>query len=163
MRKILLLFISFLLLLSGCGNQPANTITKPHQIKVNSEILSLYDNPAKFEENYFEIFQYDDYPSDHSPVDSIIINQHHIYSISIVDETIITYKSISVGDDIDKVKDSFVYGQTLGSESYMVTFNNKNEEVDIDISNEKSYEGTYSILYEYYDGKIDRIFIYRHE
>ena len=113
MKKILLLFTSSILLLSGCGNQSASNISNPYEIKVDSEILSIYDDQTKFEDNGFETFYSGISLSDDNDFagfisykdNRILIDNNAVSTITIYDENITTYQSISPGDDSSKIEE----------------------------------------------------------
>ena len=122
MKKLLSLIILSALLLSGCGTAPASTSeNKPYEIKVGSETLSIYDNREKFEENEFEVFE------DSTSIAGIMAGckNNHIVVYNgellggpfIFSEDVITYKSISVGDDVSKIEDTFEYEVKSGDEN----------------------------------------------
>lgn len=172
MKKLLSLIISSALLLSGCGTESAsNAVDNPYEIKVGDQTLSLYDSSKEdFEENGFEVFESIDDPFyitndvDYSDWNNYIAYRdwgsdvNEIGCVYIFDDSVVTYKSISVGDDIDKLKKSFdkLYIQNdddchtsdvYGYLRYCATaFNSKGEEVSSFKELDENEKGTF-IMY----------------
>lgn len=156
MKKILLLFISSILILSGCGNQ--NTISNLYEIKTDSEILSIYDDQTKFEEKDFKTFYDGISLSDDNDFvgfvnyndNCILVDNNAISTMKIYDESIITYKSISPGDDSSKIEDTFENNQRSeyddGQSKYTIFFDKNGKELkDEDIEEEKAYSLSYDV------------------
>ncbi len=163
MKKHLLLFISSILLLSGCGNLSADSVVNPYELKSGSELLSLYGEKETFGENGFEVFDYESDLIRTPEINGIVAARNDISSINICDENVITYKSISVGDDISKVENAFEYEYQNYDSSYLVLFNDKNEEVDINSIDSQNNDITVTITYLFEDTKIKRIIIGKRE
>lgn len=166
MKKILLLFLLSILILSGCGNQ--NTVSNPHVIKADSNILSIYDDKTKFEENGFKTFYSGISLSDDNDFagfisyndNRILIDNNVISTITVYDESIITYKSISPGDDSSKIEDTFEHNNRFeyddGRCSYSIFFDKNGKELkDEDTEEAKAY----SISYDVNNSKIECITI----
>lgn len=156
MKKLLLLIILSALLLSGCGTESAsNVVANPYEIKVGDKTLSLYDSTKEdFEENGFEVYESTDdpiyitYDVDYSDWNNYIAYRdwgsdvNEIACVYIFDDSVVTYKSISVGDNIDKLKKNFyklfvdeddIYKSNVDAYGYLrynaTFFNSKGEEV----------------------------------
>lgn len=166
MKKILLLLVSSILILSGCGSQ--NTFSNPYEIKADSEILSIYDDKTEFEENGFKTFYSGISLSDDNDFagfisynsNRILIDNNAISIITVYDESIITYKSISPGDDSSKIEDTFEYNNRFEYDdakcSYTIFFDKNGKELkDEDIKEAKAY----SISYDVNNSKIESITI----
>lgn len=166
MKKILLFFVLFIFILSGCGKK--NTVSNPYEIKTDSEILSIYDDKTKFEENGFKTFYSGISLSDDNDFagfvsysdNRILIDNNVISIITVYDENIITYKSISPGDDSSKIEDTFEYNNRFEYDdaqcSYSIFFDKNGKELkDEDIEEEKAY----SISYDINNSKIECITI----
>lgn len=166
MKKILLLFISSILILSGCGNQ--STVSKPYEIKADSGILSIDDDKTKFEENGFKTFYRgislsndNDFAGFVNCNDNcILLDNDAVYMITVYSESIITYKSISPGDDSSKIEDTFEnhhkFEHDDGHCSYALFFDKNGKELnDEDIEEAAAY----SISYDASNSKIESITI----
>ncbi len=166
MKKFLILLITGILIFSGCGNQ--NTVSNPYEIKVDSEILSIYDDKTKFEEIGFKTFYSGVSLSDDNDFvgfvnyndNRILIDENEISIITIYDESIITYKSISPGDDSSKIESTFEHNNRFEYDdtkcSYSIFFDKNGKELkDEEIEEAK----VYSISYDVYNSKIECITI----
>ena len=114
MKKILPIFVALSLCFTGCASQKETKsvdINNPHEIIINGEILSYYDEIPLDTNNAYELST----------------NENKIRSITIKDSSVSTYKDISVGDSITKIIESFEHEYNIG-ENYMVIFNNGIEE-----------------------------------
>lgn len=166
MKKILLFFILSILILSGCGNQ--NTVSNPYEIKTDSEILSIYDDKTKFEENGFKTFYSgislsndNDFAGFISYNDNrILIDDNVISTITVYDESILTYKSISPGDDSSKIEDTFEHNNRFEHDGTQCSYNIFFDKNGKDLKNEDIEEAkAYSISYDVNDSKIECITI----
>lgn len=157
MKKIFLLYVSCLFLVSGCGSGQSASIDNPYEIKVGSETLSLYDDVDKFAENGFEVFEDRIFPEQNNETNCITVPHDEIYAIDIYENNVMTYKSISIGDDISKVTDTFSCVENLWSDDtvYGVCFDTDNNELPLE---NEADDGTF-ICYTTADSKIKRIFI----
>ena len=82
-------------------------------------------------------------------------DEDEIRSFCTRDNSVVTYKGISVGDKVSVVEDAFSYEQGIG-ESYNVYFDGTME-VDIE---EHGYEDELIVLYYYVeDGVIEEIYV----
>lgn len=154
MKKYFLFLIVSLFLLSGCSsNEPDN----PYEIMKDTSTLSYYDKKDDIDIEGFNILE--NTPKNVFAKDNnIIVNDDGIIRcITIIDDTVKTFKSISVGDEIDKVEEAFEYGHKNGEGYYAVLFNGNTEED----STSRSKEDTW-LWIQYYidDSKIELIRIY---
>ena len=168
MRKLLLLFITSILLLSGCGSQAANDAANPYELKVDSEVLSIYDDQTKFEENDFKTFyegislsEDDDFVGFMTCESNCILIKNNVVSaITVHDENTITYKSISPGDDNSKIEDAYEYDHKYvyddGDLSYTIFFDENGKELK---NEEAETAKAYSISYRVHNSKIQFITI----
>lgn len=161
MKKRYLLLITSLFLISGCSQSKSNEINvnNPYEVAKGTSILSYYDTEENINLDGFEILKNE--PSNvigicNQSDNRIIVNNGTIRSIYIVDENIITYKGISVGDSIDKIENTFEHEYKI-NDYYKVIFNNNIEE---DPANPNKEDAWIWIAY-YTDGsKITSILIY---
>lgn len=169
MKKFLLLFISSILFISGCSGLSASVPANPYEVKAGSKVLSLYDDAKEtFEENRFEIYEstedpfYITYDVDYTDWNNYILyrNREDINKIGCIylfDNSVLTYKSISIGDDLNKLKKTFdklyiqedddcetsdVYGYLRFCAAF---FNSKGEEVSSLNELDENEKGTYII------------------
>lgn len=167
MKKLLLLFVSSILLLSGCQGLSANAVTNPYEIKIGSKILSLYDDTKEtFEDNGFEVLELlDDYfeLENNNIVYRDYTENNEVCHISICDTGITTYKSISVGDDVKKLEQAFskLHGEDDHGfpGEYIVFFNSKGEEVNSSKDWDENERGSSIHYLTDDDSKITRIYI----
>ena len=96
-------------------------VSNPYEIGVNGDVLSYYDDKSHFESCGFEILN-NALKSTQSKRNNIFVNKDdHIRNIVVIDDNIITYKGISVGDGVDKILNNFEYENPLG-DNYSVLF-----------------------------------------
>lgn len=82
-------------------------VRKPYEFIYDGQTYSYYDNPDKFADIFYIANRFNDTGID-KDANRIIINENNeIRSIYITDPAIKTYKGISVGDNVQKVKDTF--------------------------------------------------------
>lgn len=130
MKKILPLFIAFSFCLTGCVSQDntnSTDINNPYEISVNGEILS-YNSRDNVDTKIFNIggSATDVIPNEEENI--IVINDDgKIRCISVVDNKIVTYNNISVGDPVNKIEEAYEYEYKVDN-NYMVIFNNGIEE-----------------------------------
>lgn len=154
MKKYFLILIA-LLFLSGCSQSADN----PYEVAKGTSILSYYDTEDSVSIDGFTIL---DYKSSNTikireqNKDCIIVRDGRIRCIYIVDEDIVTYKGISVGDNIDKLEDIFSNVYQLEN-IYYVFFNNNTEE---DPDNQNKEDSLIWIAYFTDDSQITAIQIY---
>ena len=104
MNKYLIALIVSLFLLSGCVK--TNTVNNPYEIQYRGQMLSYYDTKDQINiENFNIIDSIKKY--DYNNNNIFINSQGIIRFISIKDRNVKTYKSISVGDNIEKLQKSF--------------------------------------------------------
>lgn len=129
MKKLFPIFIALSLCFTSCVSQKDTKsvdINNPHEISVNGEILSYYDTKTKI--NGFGTLKVSLDSLQNKDTNNIIINDDNVIRcISIIDDSVSTYKEISVGDSITKITESFEYEYNIGK-NYMVIFNNGIEE-----------------------------------
>ena len=112
MKKYLLLLIVLPFLLSGCLQNKFEKIrvNNPYEIVKGTTTLSYYDTVDNIRIDGFKIL---DLTCDNilglldKNENRIIMNDGIIRLIHIVDKDILTYNDISVGDDIEKLNDTF--------------------------------------------------------
>lgn len=158
MRKYFLLFITLLFLLTGCAEKQSNVngVDNPYEIKCNNQILSYYDTKDQIRIDNFNILE-NNLQNFWSENNSIFVNQDGIIRcISIMDANVVTYKSISVGDNIKKIEESFENVGTFQN-TYTVLFNGNSEE---DSSNQSKGDDWLWINYITDGSKITQIQIY---
>lgn len=157
MIKLLILFIVLLFSLTGCSKIKTQevTINAPYEISIDNVILSYYDTkdsiPSDFNilDNSLDNYQNKD--------NNILVDSNGIVRcISITDKDIDTYKEISVGDDTNKIEDSFSYEYKNG-DNYMVIFNGNTEE---DPTNQNKEDSWIWINYTSDGSQITQIQIY---
>lgn len=156
MKKYFLFLVVSLFLLSGCSsNEPDN----PYEIMKDTSTLSYYDKKDDIDLEGFNVLE-NTVKNIFDKDNNIIVNDDGIIRcITIIDDTVKTFKSISVGDEIDKVEEAFDYGHEDNG-SYYVLFNGNTEED----STSQSKEDTWLWIHYYIDytddSKIEFIRIY---
>ncbi|MBQ3553743.1 MAG: hypothetical protein IJA08_03605 [Clostridia bacterium] len=109
MKKLLVLLMAFALLLCACasgGGEP----TKPEEISVGNQTLSYKDSAEKFVNCGFKRFaSYQELAeSTPEPDKAILANEDgDVRAIFFTDKQLTSYQGISVGDNFQKVRDSF--------------------------------------------------------
>lgn len=158
MKKHLLLLITSLFLLSGCSSSESNKISvkNPYEIAKGTYTLSYYDTENNIGIDDFNVLE-NNLRNFQDKNNNIIVNDNGaIRCITIVDDTVKTFQSISVGDKIDKIEQSF-NNEYQNGDNYMVLFNNNTEE---DPTNQNKDDTWIWITY-YTDGsQITQIQIY---
>lgn len=132
MKKHFLLFLTLLFLLSGCSGGKAKEISvnHPYEIAKGTSTLSYYDTGDNIHMEGIRVEELTDYhwPELIEQMESfILVNDGKVRYIFIADEDVVTYRQISVGDDIDKVKKAFRQIRQRDDE-YGVLFNKDDEE-----------------------------------
>lgn len=161
MKKHLLLLITSLLLLSVCSQKESDKInvSNPYEISKDTFTLSYYDTEDNIGIDGFTILERNSsniIGLSEQNNNCIIVHDGIIRCIYIVNKDIITYKGISVGDNIDKISDTFTNINKL-QDTYNVLFNGNIEEDTV--SQDK--EDTWIWITYYTDGsKITSIQIY---
>jgi len=158
MKKRFLLLITSLCLLSGCSSNESNEINanKPYEIIKGTATLSYYDTVDNINIDGFNVLE-NTIQNFQDKNNNIIVNDSGIIRcITVVDESVKTYQSISVGDSIDEIENTFEYEHKV-NDSYNVIFNNDTEE---NLANQNQ-EDTWICITYYTDGsKITSIRIY---
>ena len=158
MKKRFLLLIASLFLLSGCSQSKSNEINvnNPYEIAKGTSTLSYYDLEENINIDGFNVVE-NNLQNFQDKNNNIIINDDGVIRcITIVDDTVKTFQSISVGDSIDKIENAFEHEYKLNN-YYNVVFNNNTEE---DSANQNK-EDTWICITYYTDGsKITSIYIY---
>ncbi len=136
-------------------------INNPGEIKVEGKIINYTENKEIVEKIIgsgieTEIF----FSNGYSYNDNFKIlynDKGSIRCIIITDSSVLTYKNISVGDNIKKVKDSYNFEAEMGN-GYSVLFNGDKE---IDLTTKNQSDNWLWINYSIDDsGKIEEIIIY---
>lgn len=145
--------ITVLVILGFIGSRLfSKKVENPYEIMVNGKILSMYDSSIEdFEANGFEVCE-GILSSMSSENNNIEIYNDEIWAITIHDDSVTTYKSISVGDDISKVVDVFEY-ESVYENVYSVYFNKVGKEIK---PTKATKEGC-SVFYNFEDSKIKYI------
>ncbi len=123
MKKHLLPFIALLFLLSGCSqSEPEEaSVNNPYEIAKGAITLSYYDTEDNISIDGFNIVN-NNLQNFQDKNDNIIVNDDGtIRCITIVNNTVKTFQSISVGDSIEKIEESFDNEYQNGN-NYMVLF-----------------------------------------
>lgn len=158
MKKRFLLLITSLFLLSGCSHGESNEtrVNNPYEIAKDTSTLSYYDTEDNIAIDGFSILE-NNLQNFQDKNNNIIVNDNGaIRCITVVDDTIKTFQSISVGDGIDKIEESF-NNEYQSGDNYMVLFADNTEE---DPTNQNKEDTWIWIIY-YTDGsKITSIQIY---
>lgn len=123
MKKHFLPFIALLFLLSGCSqSEPEEaSVSNPYEIAKGAITLSYYDKEDNISIDGFNIVN-NNLQNFQDKNDNIIVNDDGtIRCITIVNNTVKTFQSISVGDSIEKIEESFDNEYQNGN-NYMVLF-----------------------------------------
>ncbi len=160
MKKLALLLMVFVLLVCGCSSAVP---TKPEEISVGNQILSYYDSAEKFESRGFEIAE--KVMDIDRAKNSVLVNENgDVRYIQTNDGFVLTYKGIKVGDNIEKVKESFEVVTGLGTPMVTVILDSETEE-SLDTTKIPITEAKDDWIYiTYYldepDGTIEKITIF---
>lgn len=155
------MFVIISLLLTGCSSGKEQNIDNPCEIAKGSSILSYYDSTDKISKDDFDILDLE--PENVIGIanrnkNCVIIKDNVIRCFYIVDDNIVTYKQISVGDSVDKVKDTFEHeGEMPDHKTYSVIFNGTMEE---DPANQNKQDNWVWINYITDGSQITQILIY---
>lgn len=162
MKKHFLLLIVLLFLLSGCSQNKSEKISvnNPYEIVKGTSVLSYYDTEDNISIDGFNIVEnnlQNSLQNSQDKNDNIIVNDDGaIRCITIADDTVKTFRDISVGDSIDKIEESFDH-ECQNWSCYMVLFADKSEQDPTD----SNKEDTWIWIIYYTDGdKITLIQIY---
>lgn len=129
MKKHFLPFITLLFLLSGCSQNKSEEISvnNPYEIAKGTITLSYYDTEDNIGIDGFNIVE-NNLQNFQDKKDNIIVNDDgSIRCITVVDNTVKTFQSISVGDSVDKIEESFD-NEYQNGDNYMVLFSDNTEE-----------------------------------
>lgn len=129
MKKHFLPFIALFFLLSGCSqsNSEEVSVNNPYEIAKGANILSYYDTENNISIDGFNIIE-NNLQNFQDKNDNIIVNDDGtIRCITVANDTVKTFQSISVGDSTEKIEESFDNEYQNGN-NYMVIFNNSIEE-----------------------------------
>lgn len=110
-------------MLSGCSQNKSEEISvnNPYEIAKGSIILSYYDTEDNIGIDGFNIVE-NNLQNFQDKNDNIIVNDDgSIRCITVVDDTVKTFQSISVGDSTEKIEESFDNEYQNGN-NYMVLF-----------------------------------------
>lgn len=140
MKKHFLPFIALLFLLSGCSQSKSEEISvnNPYEIAKGSITLSYYDTEDNIGIDGFNIVE-NNLQNFQDKSDNIIVNDNgSIRCITVVDDTVKTFQSISVGDGTEKIEESFDNEYQNGN-NYMVLFAGETEQNPANPSKEDSW------------------------
>lgn len=158
MKKHFLPFIVLLFLLSGCSQNKSGEISvnNPYEIAKGVTTLSYYDTEDNIGIDGFNIVE-NNLQNFQDKNDNIIVNDDgSIRCITVVDDTVKTFQSISVGDSTEKIEESFD-NEYQNGDNYMILFNNDIEEDPTNVNKEDSWIW---ITYFINDNKVTSIQIY---
>lgn len=158
MKKHFLPFIALLFLLSGCSQSKSEEISvnNPYEIAKGATILSYYDTEDNISIDGFNIVE-NNLQNFQDKNDNIIVNDDGtIRCITVANDTVKTFKSISVGDSTEKVEESFD-NEYQKDNYYLVLFDNDIEEDPTNVDKEDSWIW---ITYFINDNKVTSIQIY---
>ena len=157
MKKIFCLILTSIVLLTGCSQK--QTVDNPYEILVDNEIFSYYDTiediPEMFSVLDTSVENIINYRKDANQSNIFVDPDGVIRSISIVDDSVVTYKQISVGDNISKIEENYSYINK--QHTYYAVLLNGNTEVDPAEPNKE--DNWILISYNIEDSKITRITI----
>ena len=148
MKKIVLMLIISLFLLSGCSQGAQEThVDNPYEIAKGTQILSYYDKEENIKISGFQVLE-NTLQNFQDKNNNILVNDDGtIRCITITDETVKTYQSISVGDSVSKIEDAYEYeGKT--NNLYSVLFHADIEENPAN----QNREDDWLLIFYYTDG-----------
>lgn len=155
---LFLLLIISLFLLSGCSQNESDKISvnNPYEVAKGTFTLSYYNTEENINLDGFNVVE-NNLQNFQNKNNNIIVNDSGaIRCITVVDDTVKTFQSISVGDRIDKIEKSFDNEYQNGN-NYMVLFDNNTEE---DPANPNKEDAWIWITYFTDGSKITSIQIY---
>lgn len=158
MKKHFFFLITLLFVLSGCSKNESNEIiiNNPYEIAKGETTLSYYDTEDQISIDGFNVIE-NTIQNFQDKNNNIIVNDDGVIRcITIVDDTVKTFKSISVGDNVNKIEESFDNEYQNGN-NYMILFNNDTEE---DPTNPDKEDTWVWIIYSTDESKITSIQIY---
>ncbi len=109
MKKHFLLLVTSLFFLSACSQGESNetSVNYPYEIAKDTSTLSYHDTKDNIAIDGFSVLE-NNLQNFQDKNNNIIVNDNGVIRcITVVDETIKTFQSISVGDGIDKIEESF--------------------------------------------------------
>ncbi len=131
---------NFIFLLSGCSHGEV-VVNNPYEVAKGASILSYYDTEDNISIDSFKVLEW----GAESLIgltkqyeNCIIVREGQIRYISIIDEDIVTYKQISVGDDIDKIEKAFSQIDQY-HDIYTVFFNDEMKEDTANLDREDTW------------------------
>ena len=140
MKKHFLPFMALLFLLSGCSQSKSKevSVNNPYEIAKGATTLSYYDTEDNISIDGFNILE-NNLENFQDKNDNIIVNDDGtIRCITVVNNTVKTFQSISVGDSTEKIEESFD-NEYQNGDNYMVLFNNDIEEDPTNVDKEDSW------------------------
>ncbi len=123
MKKIITSMLALIFLLSGCSNSSTNKseVKSPSDILVENKVVSYYDNPDIYKNNGFSVEE-KALNSSKSKSNNVFVNKEgKVRCITILDDTVSTYKNISVGSSISEIENAFQY-ENGTTKAYAVLF-----------------------------------------
>lgn len=123
MKKRFLFLIALIFLLSGCSQNKSEEISvnNPYEIAKGTSTLSYYDTENNISVDGFNIVE-NNLQNFQDKNDNIIVNNDGtIRCITVVNDKVKTFQSISVGDSTEKIEESFDNEYQNGN-NYMVLF-----------------------------------------
>lgn len=159
MKKRFLLLVTSLFMLTGCSSNKSNEINidNPYEIAKGTSTLSYYDTEDSIEIDGFNVLE-NNLRNALDKNNNIIVNSSGVIRcITIVDDTVKTFRSISIGDKIAKIEETYNNKDQICN-NYMVLFDDNNKEED---PANKNKEDTWIWITYYTDGsQITSIQIY---
>ena len=136
-------------------------VKNPYEMKINGKIISYYDKEEDIDADLVESI-YDWSIILHRNENVVYVNDNgEIRYLFSDDKKINTYKNIHVGDEVNKIQNSFKSPYRLGSSdlscTYIVAFDDKNNEIDTE--SQGFYNVYIRISYVIEDNKIEYIII----
>ncbi len=160
MKRKLLLLGTLLMLLSGCAGNKAG-VDNPYEIAKGKSTVSYYDAGDSIELDGFEILERESenviglLSRDSS---CIIVRDEQVRCIYIVDEDVVTYNQIAVGDGVDKLESTYdniePFQLSKTASSYITAFD---DGVQVDPDSEDMEEDWIRIIYYVEDSRITAI------
>lgn len=143
MKKFFVLLITLLFWLSGCSQNASDkvNVSYPYEITDGMSTLSYYDTEDTISIDDFTILEYsaDNVIWLRKQSDNcIVVRNGVIRSIYIVDEDIVTYNGISVGDSVEKIENTFDRVHQF-QDVYSIVYNEDAEEVSVEQEKEDNW------------------------
>lgn len=140
MKKHFLTFIALLFLLYGCSQSKSEeiSVSNPYEIAKGATTLSYYDTEDNISIDGFNIVE-NNLQNFQEKNDNIIVSDDGaIRCITVINDTIKTFQSISVGDSPEKIEESFD-NEYQNGHNYMVLFAGGTEEDPANPNKEDSW------------------------